>query len=131
VRWEMSAWDSDVSFPSVIILICFLFAFNLLSADKKPRAILIKGALGQRLSSNLEHQFWLSLYISISLFLLFHSPLLLLQNYTLLSSSLMNMNMCQNVSVSSECHQEQVFAPSCSSSLDDLFSAQNTVSGLL
>ncbi|ESW33921.1 hypothetical protein PHAVU_001G109500 [Phaseolus vulgaris] len=38
----------------------------------------------------------------------------------------MNMNMCQNVSVSSECHQEQVFAPSCSSSLDDLFSAQNT-----
>ncbi|BAT84911.1 hypothetical protein LR48_Vigan03g190400 [Vigna angularis] len=38
----------------------------------------------------------------------------------------MNMNMCQSVSVTTECHQEQVFAPSCSSSLDDLFSAQNT-----
>ncbi|XP_027352729.1 GATA transcription factor 5-like [Abrus precatorius] len=38
----------------------------------------------------------------------------------------MNMDVCQNVSVSSECQQEQVLAPSCSSSLDDLFSAQNT-----
>ncbi|TKY62921.1 GATA transcription factor 9 [Spatholobus suberectus] len=38
----------------------------------------------------------------------------------------MNMDMCQNVSVSGECQQEQVLAPSCSSSLDDLFSAQNT-----
>ncbi|RDX69829.1 GATA transcription factor 9, partial [Mucuna pruriens] len=38
----------------------------------------------------------------------------------------MNMDMCQNVSVSSECQQEQILAPSCSSSLDDLFSAQNT-----
>ncbi|KHN08159.1 GATA transcription factor 5-like [Glycine soja] len=38
----------------------------------------------------------------------------------------MNMDMCQNVSVSGECQQVQVFAPSCSSSLDDLFSAQNT-----
>ncbi|KAL2320451.1 hypothetical protein Fmac_029420 [Flemingia macrophylla] len=36
------------------------------------------------------------------------------------------MDMCQNVSVSGECQQEQVLAPSCSSSLDDLFSAQNT-----
>ncbi|XP_020219364.1 GATA transcription factor 5 [Cajanus cajan] len=38
----------------------------------------------------------------------------------------MNMDMCQNVSVSGECQQEHVLAPSCSSSLDDLFSAQNT-----
>ena len=45
------------------------------------------------------------------------------------------MDVCQNVSVSGECQQEQVLtAPSCSklstssSSLDDLFSAQNTVS---
>lgn len=42
------------------------------------------------------------------------------------------MDVCQNVSVSSECKQEQVLASSCSrpstfsTSLDDLFSAQNT-----
>ncbi|XP_061358305.1 GATA transcription factor 9-like [Gastrolobium bilobum] len=44
----------------------------------------------------------------------------------------MNMDVCQNVSVSGECKQEKVLTPSCSklstfsSSLDDLFSAQNT-----
>jgi len=36
---------------TVIILICSLFAFNLLSADKKPRPVLIKGTLRQSLSS--------------------------------------------------------------------------------
>ncbi|CAJ1793963.1 unnamed protein product [Sphenostylis stenocarpa] len=41
-------------------------------------------------------------------------------------TNLMNMDMCQNVSVSGECHQGQFLAPSCSSSLEDLFSAQNT-----
>ncbi|AES80829.1 putative transcription factor C2C2-GATA family [Medicago truncatula] len=38
------------------------------------------------------------------------------------------MDVCQNVQVSSECKQEKVLNPSCSnlsSSLDDLFSAQN------
>ncbi|XP_019458934.1 PREDICTED: GATA transcription factor 4-like isoform X2 [Lupinus angustifolius] len=34
------------------------------------------------------------------------------------------MDVCQNVSVSSECKQEQIHPP-CSTSLDDLFSAQN------
>ncbi|XP_028780170.1 GATA transcription factor 9-like [Neltuma alba] len=42
------------------------------------------------------------------------------------------MDVCRNVSVSGECKQEQVLSPSCSklsslsTSLDDLFSAQNT-----
>ncbi|KAF7819298.1 GATA transcription factor 9 [Senna tora] len=42
------------------------------------------------------------------------------------------MDVCRNVSVSGECQQEQVLSPSCSklstfsTSLDDLFSAQNT-----
>ncbi|KAE9599628.1 hypothetical protein Lal_00045417 [Lupinus albus] len=34
------------------------------------------------------------------------------------------MDVCQNVSVSSECKQEQIYNP-CSTSLDDLFSSQN------
>ncbi|KAK7286531.1 hypothetical protein RJT34_21589 [Clitoria ternatea] len=38
----------------------------------------------------------------------------------------MDIDVCQNVSVSGECQQEQVLAPSCLTSLDDLFSAQNT-----
>lgn len=44
------------------------------------------------------------------------------------------MDFCQNVSVSGEYQQEQVLSPPCSklgglsTSLDDLFSAQNTVS---
>ncbi|KAK7336239.1 hypothetical protein VNO77_16775 [Canavalia gladiata] len=88
---------------------------------KARHQLVTSGALRQGLSSNLDWNTNFGSLSPLSFPLSVGSKLHTLS----LSFHLMNMDVCQNVPVSSDCQQEQVLAPSCSSSLDDLFSAQN------
>lgn len=94
----------------------FFLTFNLIICRQKTKNHNKRGALRQGFSCNLDTTNFGFLFCVVFKFI----------HYSLNLVHLMKMDVYQNASLSGDCKQEKLLNPS--TSLDDLFSAQNMVS---